>query len=135
MGDPETEVVLPRLKTDLLDLLVSAASGHLAEVALRLDERFCTTVVVVAGGYPEAYEKGNPINGLEQVKDSVVFHAGTRCEGDTIVTNGGRVLAVSSFGRTLHEALQQSYENISRIDFKDLYFRRDIGRDLFEYHE
>lgn len=135
MGDPETEVVLPRLKTDFIDLLVAAASGRLAEVSLALDERFCTTVVVVAGGYPEAYEKGNAISGLECVVGSVVFHAGTRSRENVVVTNGGRVLAVSSFGQTLHEALQQSYENISRIDFKDLYFRRDIGRDLFKYHE
>lgn len=135
MGDPETEVVLPRLKTDFIDLLVAAASGRLSEVSLALDERFCTTVVVVAGGYPEAYEKGNPISGLERVEGSVVFHAGTCSRENAVVTNGGRVLAVSSFGQTLHEALQQSYENISRIDFKDLYFRRDIGRDLFKYHE
>ena len=135
MGDPETEVVLPRLKTDFIDLLVAAASGRLAEVSLALDERFCTTVVVVAGGYPEAYEKGNPISGLGRVEGSVVFHAGTCSRENAVVTNGGRVLAVSSFGQTLHEALQQSYENISRIDFKDLYFRRDIGRDLFKYHE
>lgn len=135
MGDPETEVVLPRLKTDFIDLLEAAASGRLSEVSLAFDERFCTTVVVVAGGYPEAYEKGNPINGLERVEGSVVFHAGTCSRENAVVTNGGRVLAVSSFGQTLHEALQQSYENISRIDFKDLYFRRDIGRDLFKYHE
>ena len=135
MGDPETEVVLPRLKTDFIDLLVAAALGRLSEVSLALDERFCTTVVVVAGGYPEAYEKGNPISGLERVEGSVVFHAGTCSRENAVVTNGGRVLAVSSFGQTLHEALQQSYENISRIDFKDLYFRRDIGRDLFKYHE
>ncbi len=135
MGDPETEVVLPRLKTDFIDLLEAAASGRLSEVSLALDERFCTTVVVVAGGYPEAYEKGNPISGLGRVEGSVVFHAGTCSRENAVVTNGGRVLAVSSFGQTLHEALQQSYENISRIDFKDLYFRRDIGRDLFKYHE
>ena len=135
MGDPETEVVLPRLKTDFIDLLEAAASGRLSEVSFALDERFCTTVVVVAGGYPEAYEKGNPISGLERVEGSVVFHAGTCSRENAVVTNGGRVLAVSSFGQTLHEALQQSYENISRIDFKDLYFRRDIGRDLFKYHE
>lgn len=132
MGDPETEVVMPRLKTDILDLFAAVATGHLAEIAFELDERYCATVMLVAGGYPGSYEKGNVITGLSDVKDSIVFHAGTKLESDQVLTNGGRVMAVSSYGRTMEEALQQSYKNVEYIKFKNINFRRDIGQDLLK---
>lgn len=130
MGDPETEVVMPRLKTDLVRLFQAVATGCLAETDFALDDRYCTTVMLVAGGYPGHYEKGNVIAGLEGVKDSMVFHAGTKCADDQVVTNGGRVLAVSSFGQDMESALRQSYANVAKIHFKDMNFRRDIGQDL-----
>lgn len=132
MGDPETEVVLPRLKTDALELFQAAATGNLAQVALELDNRYCATVMLVAGGYPGSYGKGNPITGLEAVRDSIVFHAGTKGEGGRVVTNGGRVIAVSSFGENMEEALVQSYKNVEKLHFKDSYYRRDIGQDLLK---
>lgn len=130
MGDPETEVVMPRLKTDLVALFKDVATGHLAESDFALDERYCTTVMLVAGGYPEGYEKGNSISGFENIEDSIVFHAGTKVVEDQVVTNGGRVMAVSSYGHSLQEALQKSYDNVAKISFKDRYYRRDIGKDL-----
>lgn len=130
MGDPETEVVMPRLKTDILELFEATARGRLAEAAFELDDRYCTTVMVVAGGYPGAYEKGNPIIGFEAVRDSIVFHAGTKGREGQVVTNGGRVLAVSSFGHDMKQALSLSYANVARLHFKEMYFRRDIGQDL-----
>ena len=132
MGDPETEVVMPRLKTDILELFAATATGHLAEAAFELDERYCTTVMLVAGGYPGSYEKGNSITGLEDVKDSIVFHAGTKAENGRVFTNGGRVMAVSSYGHSMEEALLQSYKNVEHIKFKDMNFRRDIGQDLLK---
>lgn len=132
MGDPETEVVMPRLKTDILELFEATATGKLAEAAFELDERFCTTVMLVAGGYPEAYEKGNEITGFGDVKDSIVFHAGTKLKDGQVVTNGGRVIAVSSFGAKMEEALQQSYANVAKLHFKDMNYRRDIGQDLLK---
>lgn len=130
MGDPETEVVMPRLKTDILDLFEATAKGTLAATAFELDERFCTTVMLVAAGYPGAYGKGNVITGCDQVEGSMVFHAGTKsCDGK-VVTNGGRVIAVSSFGKTMEEALAQSYDNVALIHFDGVNFRRDIGQDL-----
>lgn len=130
MGDPETEVVMPRLKTDLIQLFRAVATGRLAETAFALDERYCTTVMLVAGGYPGSYEKGNVISGFEGIEDSIVFHAGTKLAGEQVVTNGGRVMAVSSFGHKMEEALQQSYRNVMKIHFKDMNYRRDIGQDL-----
>lgn len=130
MGDPETEVVMPRLKTDILELFEAAATGHLAGADFQLDGRYCTTVMLVAGGYPGTYEKGNEITGFEAVKDSIVFHAGTKCVEGRVVTNGGRVIAVSSFGQQMEEALQQSYANIEKLHFKEMYYRGDIGEDL-----
>lgn len=130
MGDPETEVVMPRLKTDILELFEAAATGHLAGADFQLDGRYCTTVMLVAGGYPGNYEKGNEITGFEAVKDSIVFHAGTKCVEGRVVTNGGRVIAVSSFGQQMEEALQLSYANIEKLHFKEMYYRRDIGEDL-----
>ena len=130
MGDPETEVVMPRLKSDVLELFEAVASGHLEQVDLELDKRFCTTVMLVAGGYPGSYEKGNAITGIGRVKDAIVFHAGTKRQDSQVVTNGGRVIAVSAFGDTLCEALKQSYSQVAELHFKDINYRRDIGQDL-----
>lgn len=130
MGDPETEVVMPRLKSDVLELFEAVASGHLEQVDLELDKRFCTTVMLVAGGYPGSYEKGNAITGIGRVKDAIVFHAGTKRQDSQVVTNGGRVIAVSAFGDSLCEALKQSYSQVAELDFKDKNYRRDIGQDL-----
>ena len=135
MGDPETEVVMPRLKTDILDLFEATATGQLAGAAFELDRRYCTTVMLVAGGYPGAYEKGNVIKGFDVVDGSIVFHAGTRRINDEVVTNGGRVLAVSSFGEEMQEALRQSYANVGKLYFKDMYYRKDIGQDLLKLQE
>lgn len=132
MGDPETEVVMPRLKTDILELFEATATGKLAGTAFELDERFCTTVMIVSGGYPGVYEKGNVITGFEGVEDSIVFHAGTKCKDGQVVTNGGRVIAVSSFGHRMEDALQQSYANVVKLCFKDMNYRRDIGQDLLK---
>lgn len=130
MGDPETEVVMPRLKTDVLSLFEAMAKGELEQAAFELDDRFCTTVMLVSQGYPGDYEKGKEITGVSDVKGSIVFHAGTKSADGKIVTNGGRVIAVSSFGKTMREALAQSYENVAKIHFDGMNFRRDIGFDL-----
>lgn len=130
MGDPETEVVMPRLKTDLLDLFTATAKGELANTAFELDDRYCTTVMLVAAGYPGSYEKGKAITGFDQTEGCMLFHAGTKKVGDEVVTNGGRVLAVSSCGNTMEEALAKSYANVRRIDFEGMNYRKDIGFDL-----
>ena len=130
MGDPETEVVMPRLKTDILSLFEAMAKGELEQAAFELDDRFCTTVMLVSQGYPGDYEKGKEITGVPDVKGSIVFHAGTKLADGKVVTNGGRVIAVSSFGKTMREALAQSYENEAKIHFDGMNFRRDIGFDL-----
>ena len=130
--DPETEVVMPRLKTDILELFEATALGKLADSAFELDERYCTTVMLVAGGYPGSYEKGNVITGLDDIEGSIVFHAGTKEADGQILTNGGRVMAVSSFGTQMEQALKQSYANVARLSFKDMSYRRDIGQDLIE---
>lgn len=130
MGDPETEVVLPRLKTDILSLFEATAKGELKQAAFDLDARFCTTVMLVSQGYPGDYEKGKLIGGLENVEGSIVFHAGTKLADGKVLTNGGRVLAVSSYGDTMKEALAQSYKNVAKIHFDGMNFRRDIGLDL-----
>ena len=130
MGDPETEVVFPRIKTDLVQLLKATARKELSSFQLELDERSATTVVLVSGGYPEAYEKGKEILGLDQVKDSVVFHAGTEIQGDKVLSSGGRVLAVTSYGADYKEALKRSYDSIQKICFDKINYRRDIGFDL-----
>jgi phosphoribosylamine--glycine ligase len=130
MGDPETEVVIPRIKSDLLDLFIATAEKKLDSYALELDERSATTVMMVSGGYPESYEKGMEISGLEDVKDSIVFHAGTKLVDNKVLTSGGRVLAVTSFGKNFREALDQSYANIAKIKFDKMNFRKDIGFDL-----
>lgn len=130
MGDPETEVVMPRLRSDILDLFDGIATRTLSERDIDIDERTAATVMMVSGGYPEAYEKGKKINGLNQVKDSVVFHAGTIADGPVVTTNGGRVLAVTSFGKNMQTALAKSYENCEKLSFDGAYYRKDIGFDL-----
>jgi phosphoribosylamine--glycine ligase len=130
MGDPETEVVIPRLKSDLVEVLQAMADGTLDQINLEIDERAATTVMAVSGGYPEAYEKGKKITGTENVRDSIVFHAGTKLSEGKIVTNGGRVLAVTSFGKDFKEALKQSYQNMEKIQFDGMYYRKDLGFDL-----
>ena len=130
MGDPETEVVMPRIKTDLVELFQAVANQNLNEIVLEIDERSATTIMVVSGGYPEDYEKGFEITGIENVQDSLVFHAGTKLENGKVVTNGGRVLAVTSFGETFQEAIKKSYQNIDKLYFDKMYFRKDIGFDL-----
>jgi phosphoribosylamine---glycine ligase len=132
MGDPETEVVLPRVKTDLLELFEAVSQQKLNEVTLALDPRTATTVVLVSGGYPEDYEKNKEVKGLEATKDSIVFHAGTKAEGDKVLTSGGRVFAVTSFGETIEEAVNKSFRNAELITYDKKYFRRDIGKDLMK---
>ena len=130
MGDPETEVVLPRVKSDLVEVLAKAAQGKLDEVDLEIDERTATTVMMVSGGYPEAYEKGKEITGIENVEDALVFHAGTTTKDGKVVTNGGRVIAVTAFGEDYKKALKKSYQNVEKLQFDKMYFRKDLGFDL-----
>jgi phosphoribosylamine--glycine ligase len=130
MGDPETEVVIPRLKSDLVALFQAVDNEKLNEVTLEIDERSATTIMIVSGGYPEDYEKGKVISGFEKVEDSIVFHAGTKIENGQIVSNGGRVLAVTSFGDNFQQAIKKSYQNINKLHFDKMYFRTDIGFDL-----
>jgi phosphoribosylamine--glycine ligase len=130
MGDPETEVVIPRLKTDLVELFKAVADEKLNEITLEIDERAATTIMLVSGGYPEHYEKGKVISGIENVTDSIVFHAGTSLQNGQVVSNGGRVLAVTSFGTNFQEAIKKSYQNINKLHFDTMYFRKDIGFDL-----
>ncbi|NJN28025.1 MAG: phosphoribosylamine--glycine ligase [Cyclobacteriaceae bacterium] len=131
MGDPETEVVLPRIKSDLVDLMLATAEGSLSEISLEIDPKTASTVVMVAGGYPDDYEKGMPISGLDNTDDNtIVFHAGTKTAHGQIVTNGGRVLAVTGIGTSMLEALEKSYERVSKIHWNNVYFRKDIGHDL-----
>jgi phosphoribosylamine--glycine ligase len=130
MGDPETEVVLPRIKSDLVELFEKVSEEKLNEATLEIDDRAAGTVMLVSGGYPEAYEKSKEITGFDKIEDSIVFHAGTKNEGDKIVTSGGRVMAVTSFGKDYKEALKKSYQNAEKLHFDKMYYRKDLGFDL-----
>lgn len=130
LGDPESEVIIPRIKSDLMDLFEGVAAGNLADRHLEIDDRNVTTIMLASGGYPGNYEKGKVITGLGTTDNCVVFHAGTKLEGGSVLTAGGRVLAVSSWGSNMQEALAGSYRNASRINFENMYFRPDIGFDL-----
>ena len=134
MGDPETEVVFPRLKNDMVELLYAMKSGLLHEVDLIFDSNFCTTVFAVSGGYPEAYEKNKEIK-VGNTDDGLIFHAGTKRVDGKLMTSGGRVLASTGMGSTMGEALRMSYENMSKIQFDGKYYRRDIGKDLLELQD
>ena len=130
MGDPETEVVLPRIKSDLVEIFEKLSEGKLNEASLEVDERAATTVMLVSGGYPEAYEKSKEITGFDNVEGSIVFHAGTKNESGKVVTSGGRVIAVTSFGKDYKEALKKSYQNAAKLHFDKMYYRKDLGFDL-----
>ena len=130
MGDPETEVVIPRIKSDLLDLFEGLADENLSDKKLEIDERTACTVMLVSGGYPEAYEKGKVMEGMENVKDVILFHAGTKLENEVVKTSGGRVMAITAYGNTMEEALKKSFTNAEKINFDKKYYRKDIGFDL-----
>ena len=130
MGDPETEVVLPRLKTDLVEVFQAMANQTLSKISIDIDQRAATTIMLVSGGYPEAYEKGKEIKGIERVTDSIVFHAGAKFQNDKVVTSGGRVMAVTSYGNTYQEAIKKSYQSIENLYFDKMNYRKDIGFDL-----
>ncbi|WP_278034480.1 phosphoribosylamine--glycine ligase [Flavobacterium nitratireducens] len=130
MGDPETEVVVPRLQSDLVELFLAVSNEKLDEFELKIDPRSATTVMMVSGGYPEDFEKGKVISGLDKVENSIVFHAGTKFDNGNVVTNGGRVMAITSYGDSFLEALAQSYKNVEKINWENVYYRKDIGFDL-----
>ena len=130
LGDPESEVIIPRIKSDLFDLIDGVVKGNLADKVVEIDDRYVTTVILASGGYPGNYEKGKPVSGLDLVKESMVFHAGTAKTGDKVVTSGGRVLAVSARGDTMRKALDSSYRDAELLKFEGVYYRTDIGFDL-----
>jgi phosphoribosylamine--glycine ligase len=130
MGDPETEAVLPRLKSDLVELFATFNDQNLDTKTLEFDVRAAVTVVLVSGGYPEAYDKNKEIHGLDDIEDSIVFHAGAKSNEGKIVTSGGRVLAVTSYGTDYKKALKKSYQNIDKLCFDKMYYRKDLGFDL-----
>ena len=130
MGDPETEVVFPRIKSDILDLLLALETDKFPALDLDIDSRVAATVMLVSGGYPLAYEKHIPISGLRDINQSIVFHAGTKTQDNKLLTNGGRVFAITSFGETINKATDTCYKEIQKISFKGMSFRKDIGFDL-----
>ncbi|WP_142784457.1 phosphoribosylamine--glycine ligase [Changchengzhania lutea] len=130
MGDPETEVVLPRIKTDFVEILQAMANSTLDQINIEIDDRTATTIMLVSGGYPEAYEKGKEISGVDTIKDSIVFHAGAQWHDGKIVSSGGRVMAITSYGNAYQEAIKKSYQNIEKLHFDKMYYRKDIGYDL-----
>jgi phosphoribosylamine--glycine ligase len=130
MGDPETEVVLPRLKNDFVEILQAMANGTLDKITVEIDERAATTIMLVSGGYPEDYEKGKEITGIESIEGSIAFHAGAQLKNDKVITSGGRVMAITSYGKTYQEAIKKSYQNIEKLHFDKMYYRKDIGFDL-----
>jgi phosphoribosylamine--glycine ligase len=130
MGDPETEAVMLRIKSDFVDLLEGAATGTLENKTIEIDDRTAATVMMVAGGYPGKYVNGKVITGIENVKDSIVFHAGTKNENGKVLTAGGRVISISSYGNSMKEALDTSYNNAEKIEFEGKYYRKDLGFDL-----
>jgi phosphoribosylamine---glycine ligase len=130
MGDPETEVVIPRIKSDLVEIFVATAKGKLSEVKLEIDSRIATTAMLVSDGYPGDYVNGKVITNTEKVTDSIVFHAATKLDNGKVVTNGGRVIAVTSYGDSIKEAIGKSIKNAQIIEFEGKYFRKDIGLDL-----
>jgi phosphoribosylamine--glycine ligase len=130
MGDPETEVVLPRLKTDLVEIFTAISQERLNDIEIEIDPRAATTVMLVSGGYPEAYEKGKKITGVEQIEGSIAFHAGALIKDGDIVTSGGRVMAITSYGDTYQKAIKKSYQNIQKLHFDKMNYRKDIGFDL-----
>ncbi|RED48924.1 phosphoribosylamine--glycine ligase [Seonamhaeicola aphaedonensis] len=130
MGDPETEVVFPRLKNDLVEVLQAMATGTLDTIDIEIDNRAATTIMVVSGGYPEAYEKGKEITGIETIKESIPFHAGAQLKDGKVVTSGGRVISITSYGETYQEAIKKSYQSIEKLHFDKMYYRKDIGFDL-----
>lgn len=131
MGDPETEVVLPRLKNDFVEILQAMSNGNLDKINIEIDERAATTIMLVSGGYPEAYEKGKVITGVDTIENSIPFHAGAQLQDDgKIVTTGGRVMAITSYGDTYQEAIKKSYQNIGKLHFDKMNYRKDIGFDL-----
>ncbi len=130
MGDPETEAVMLRIKSDFVDLLEGAATGTLGGKTIEIDNRTAVTVMLVSGGYPGSYQKGKVITGTEKVEDSIVFHAGTKTDGRKVLSDGGRVIAVSSYGSNMNEALATSYKNAAKIEFEGKYYRKDLGFDL-----
>lgn len=130
MGDPETEVVLPRLKNDLVEIFQAIANQSLDKINIEIDERAATTVMLVSGGYPEAYEKGKEISGIENITESIPFHAGAVLKDGKVITSGGRVMAITSYGDSYKEAIKKSYQNIEKLNFDKMYYRKDIGFDL-----
>jgi len=133
LGDPETQAIIPRLQSDLIELLVATARKQLSGISVQITPQTAATVVMVSGGYPGSYQKGKPISGLSEASESLIFHAGTKAEEDQILTNGGRVLAVTSLHDQLEDALAQTYQRVNRLCWEEIYYRKDIGQDILRY--
>ena len=130
MGDPETQVVFPRIKNDFGEILLAIKSKEISKIKLNIEDKFATTICAVSGGYPEAYQKGKKINGIENIEGSNIFHAGTVLKGPNIFTNGGRVLAITSLGKSIKDSISKSYKELKKIHFDGINYRKDIGFDL-----